>query len=121
MLVALLSVAAYAQTDGEAEKRSATEWDDVEVYEQNRLYPRVNVIPYDDENDIEKWNYFQSSSYILLDEGWVVDYTNDFADRVSEIEKRDFSPKDWQSLVFPDVRWSLGGRVFECRRLAKVA
>ncbi|MBQ9547487.1 MAG: chitobiase/beta-hexosaminidase C-terminal domain-containing protein [Bacteroidales bacterium] len=119
MLVALLSVAAYAQTDGEAEKRSATEWDDVEVYEQNRLYPRVNVIPYDDENDIEKWNYFQSSSYILLDEGWVVDYTNDFADRVSEIEKRDFSPKDWQSLVFPDVRWSLGGRVLRMPTVGK--
>lgn len=119
MLVALLSAVSYAQTDGEAEMRSATEWDDVEVYEQNRLYPRVNVIPYDDENDIEKWNYFQSSSYILLDEGWVVDYTNDFADRVSEIEKRDFSPKDWSPQVYPDVRWLLDGRTLRMPNVGK--
>ncbi|MBR1517137.1 MAG: chitobiase/beta-hexosaminidase C-terminal domain-containing protein [Bacteroidales bacterium] len=111
-MLLMLSVIAYAQTDegGDRQKRDATEWRDHEVYEQNRLYPRVNVIPYDDENDIEKWGYYQQSAYIWLDEGWHGDYTEDFVDRVAEIESPDFDGKKWPEVPILDVRWMKDGK-----------
>ena len=36
------------------------EWNDVEVFEQHKLYPRANVIPYGNENAIEKNGYAES-------------------------------------------------------------
>ena len=33
------------------------EWNDVEIFEQNKLYPRANVIPYGSDNAIEKNRY----------------------------------------------------------------
>ena len=50
-----VAVLLVAQTDevGETAARSGMEWSDIEIFEQNRLHPRVNVIPYDDENVIE--------------------------------------------------------------------
>ena len=32
----------------------ADEWNDIEVFEQHKLYPRANVVSYGNEDDIEK-------------------------------------------------------------------
>ncbi len=115
LLVVLLSVLpffAFAQQDDSdlPASRNANEWNDISVFEQNRLYPRVNVVPYDDENDIEHLAFRRSSSYLPL-EDWRVSYTSDFVDRVDEFENvKGFSAASWQYVELPDARWMHNGK-----------
>lgn len=107
VLMAVLPFVLLAQDDEAIEtgKYTGNEWRTPEVFAQNRLPQRANIIPYDDENGIEKWDYRQSSAYLPLDEGWRVDYTTDYADRVAEIEDPSFAPSGWAAIELPDVRW----------------
>ena len=43
------------------------EWNDVEVFEQHKLYPRANVIPYGNENAIEKNG--ETTAYEIVNTG----------------------------------------------------
>lgn len=119
----MLLVSASAQNDDPREKaeRTGSEWNDIEVFEQNRFRTRTNVIPYDDENGIEKWEYLESSRYVLLDEGWKVDYTPHFIDRATEIEGKTFNPSKWQPIEWPDVRWLAGGKAIRMPNVGRGA
>ena len=66
----LLCVALVAQAQrGDDDTPTVAAWKDTERASENTTYPRANVIPYGDENGIEKWQYDQSPFYIVLDDG----------------------------------------------------
>ncbi len=41
------------------------------TFEENKIYPRVNVVPYDNEKDISKLGYHKSSSYMNINGEWL--------------------------------------------------
>ena len=55
---------------GKLQAQDLEELESFSVYEQNKHYPRTNVIPYDNEKDIAKLHYHKSSSYMNLNGSW---------------------------------------------------
>lgn len=52
------------------------------TFEENKIYPRVNVVPYDNEKDISKLGYRKSSSYMNINGEWLFKLGN--GDKVLE-------------------------------------
>lgn len=103
----LVCGAAVAQSkkDKSAESVSVNdEWSDVEVFEQHKLYPRANVIPYGNENAIEKNAYEESPYYISLNGEWRMMLKSSFDSRPSNIEKKDFTTEGWPTVTVPSAR-----------------
>ena len=86
------------------------EWNDVEIFEQHKLYPRANVIPYSNENDIEKNNYIESPYYVSLNGEWHIDVSSEFDDRITNMEQKDFSASGWPTVTIPDGKRTLPSR-----------
>ncbi|MBP5516408.1 MAG: chitobiase/beta-hexosaminidase C-terminal domain-containing protein [Bacteroidales bacterium] len=86
------------------------EWNDVEIFEQHKLYPRANVVPYANENAIEKNDYAHSPYYVSLNGEWHMDLKKGFANRPTNMEQKDFSAAGWPTVVVPSARWSDGSK-----------
>lgn len=84
------------------------EWNDVEIFEQNKLYPRANVIPYGSDNAIEKNRYTLSPYYVSLNGEWHMKLSPDFGSRPKNIEQKDFSAQDWPVVTVPSARLKSG-------------
>lgn len=93
------------------------EWNDVEIFEQNKLYPRVIVVPYADENDIEENKYASSPYYVSLNGEWHLDLQRDVNDRPKDIEMKGFSGKDWPTVLVPDGQWKEGSKTVQSLQL----
>ena len=74
------------------------------------MTPHVDVTPYSDEDDIEKGNYDNSPYVIVLDGTWKCDIRNDYSDRSSEFESRDFSAEKWSEVSLPCRSWQRNGK-----------
>ena len=88
---------------------SADEWHELEVFEQHKLYPRVNVVPYAEVDDIEKLAYKDSPYYISLNGQWRVVVSRDFLSRPQNMESPDFSTDGWSLCEVPSAAWSEKG------------
>ncbi len=93
------------------------EWNDVEIFEQHKLYPRANVIPYGNENAIEKNNYALSPYYVSLNGEWKMDLKSSYSSRPENIEKKDFSAKDWPTVIVPSAKWMDGRKAVQAPQL----
>lgn len=122
MLCVVASV--QAQRKKSSEPIAEPAWLNVEAASENTVYPRVNVVPYANENGIEKWQYEQSPFYISLDEGMTRQTTghatvlhNDALPKdggAQSIYKREFyAARDWKNYdIFLHVRASATYEVF---------
>ncbi|MBQ7061846.1 MAG: chitobiase/beta-hexosaminidase C-terminal domain-containing protein [Bacteroidales bacterium] len=79
------------------------EWNDVEIFEQHKLYPRANVVPYANENDIEKNAYTESPYYVSLNGEWHMKLSADFGSRPTDMEQKDFTGNAWPTVTVPSA------------------
>ncbi|MBR4715661.1 MAG: hypothetical protein IKP34_05740, partial [Bacteroidales bacterium] len=95
------------------------EWNDVEVFEQHKLYPRANVIPYANENAIEKNGYAESPYYISLNGEWRMTLKPSFGSRPTNIEQKDFSAEGWPVVTVPSAKWQEGTKTVQSKKINK--
>ena len=109
----VLGVCVMAQ-QGKGQKQAAPvldEWNDVEIFEQNKMYPRVNVVPYANENGIEKNAYKESPYYVSLNGKWHLHVSKDFSQRPTDVEQKGFNGNDWPEVNVPAPRIHSGSDV----------
>ena len=88
-LLALVSL--HAQTDAEQNA-----WNDVNVYEINRLYPRTNVVPIG-----EQWSE-------CLNGDWKFKWVETPSKAPTDFYKADFDVSSWKTIKVP-ANWELNG------------
>ena len=93
------------------------EWNDVEIFEQNKLYPRANVIPYANENAIEKNGYMESPYCVSLNGEWKYRLSSSFDSRPTNMEQSDFSAAGWPTTQLPCGRWTEGNKTVQSKKL----
>lgn len=81
-----------------------TEWSDPDVFEQHKLYPRVNVTGYKFENDIEKGAYRSQPYYVSLAGKWSFDIQNAITLR-PDMEDKKLDVSKWGKVVVPNYSW----------------
>lgn len=95
------------------------EWDDAEIFEQHKLYPRGNVVPYGNENAIEKNRYDESPYYISLRGDWRMKLSSSFSSRPTDIEQKGFSAEGWPQVTIPDGAWHERGKGVLSKKVTK--
>ena len=93
------------------------EWNDVEIFEQHKLYPRANVVSYGNENAIEKNAYAESPYYVSLNGEWRMKLNSSFDSRPANIEQKDFSAQGWPTVTVPCAKWYDGGKAVQTKKL----
>ena len=120
MALSLLAGANAQSRKGKADAAPVvTEWNDVEIFEQHKLYPRSNVIPYANENDIEKNGYTESPYYIRLSGDWHITLSSSFGGRPTDMEQKSFAPQGWPDVAVPDAVWKLRGKGVQTKKITK--
>lgn len=107
--------AQFKKGNSAADEFVQDEWRDVDVFEQHKLYPRANVIPYSNENDIEKNKYTSSPYYVDLNGSWRA-VTTDYSGRPQQMEKKDFSTQTWSVEQVPSAHWLSGKKTVQSPR-----
>lgn len=95
------------------------EWNDVEIFEQHKLYPRANIIPYGNENAIEKNGYAESPYYVSLNGEWHLLLKSNFGSRPTNIEQKDFSAQGWPTIAVPSGRLREGKKPVYVKKVMK--
>lgn len=110
-MLAVVSAGAQSKKKGNADTQAQrlTEWCDAEIFEQNRVYPRSNVVPFSNENGIEQWKYNESAYYISLNGQWKYDLRKDVTAR-PDPEVKTFSTEGWKTVNVPSVQMVLNGK-----------
>lgn len=111
-----------AQSKKDKSTETATvvdEWNDVDVFEQHKLYPRANVIPYGNENDIEKNAYAASPYYINLNGEWRMKLTSSFDGRPANVEDKNFTTEGWPVVTVPSARLYDGNKTIQSKKINK--
>ncbi len=93
------------------------EWNDVEIFEQHKLYPRANVIPYGNENDIEKNGYENSPYYISLNGEWKMKLVSSFNNRPTDMEQKTFSAQEWATTTVPSAHLQDGKNTVQAKKI----
>ena len=124
ILAVALALSAISVADAQIRKSNdadpvVDEWNDVEIFEQNKLYPRSNVIPYGDENGIEKNKYEESPFYVSLNGEWRMSLSKDFGGRAKNIEQKDFSSQGWPTVTVPASSWTEGRKTVQAKKVMK--
>ncbi len=100
LLVTLFSsLSIMAQT---SEQMNA--WNDVNIFEINKLYPRTNVVPLDANLD----DYTHSPYYILLNGDWKFHWTASPGKAPADFQRPDFDASAWKTIPVP-ANWELNG------------
>lgn len=100
ILVIFLFINCFAQNQ--------TEWQDPTVFEINRIYPRVNVVPYADENAINMLDYEHSPYFQTLNGMWKFNWVANANERPKDFYRVDFQDKDWTEFPVP-ANWEMNG------------
>lgn len=114
LLIALcLCASASAQflTKSRIPPRPNDEWRDVNIFEQHKLYPRVNVVPYVNEDDIEKLNYQESPHFVSLSGMWKMRSSYEYQDIAEEVENKEFSVEGWKDVNVPSLDYNVNSSV----------
>lgn len=98
LLTAQLSFTANAQNA----------WDDVSTFEINKLYPRTNVVPYDQEADVFVLNYLNSPYLKCLNGNWKFMWVPKPTDVPIDFYKIDYDTRSWGTIPVPG-NWELYG------------
>jgi beta-galactosidase len=83
-------------------------WNDVSVYEINKIYPRCNVIPYEQESEISNLLYQKSPYYKNINGLWKFKWVEKPADKPADFFREDFDDNAWGTIVVPG-NWELNG------------
>lgn len=121
ILALFVTIGANAQLfkkNSTTSEASTPAWQDNEVVSQNTVYPHANVIPYGNENDIEKWQYSQSPYYVSLNDDWLLDLQNNVSLAPDPTAKA-YSP-DGQTVSLPASQWKNSGKVMKVAAPNKV-
>jgi len=81
-------------------------WNDLSVYQVNKMAPRTNVIPYSDENGIDELQYHNSEFYRCLNGDWLFHYSKAPQLKPEGFYNLGYDPIDWKSIVVPG-NWEL--------------
>ena len=105
----VLPMCAFAQKNSKPSSAPVlTEWSDPDVFEQHKLYPRVNVTGFQYENDIEKGAYRMQPYYVSLAGKWQFDLQKSVSAR-PDMENKKLDVSKWAKVTVPDCRWKDGG------------
>lgn len=111
----------FAQTKKAAEENLARdEWRDMEVFEQNKLYPRANVVAYANENGIEKRSYSESPYRVSINGEWRCKVVTSASQKPNP-EKKGFSYEGWSLQEVPMSRIAADGKAAEVPALKKLS
>ncbi len=91
LMLCLLMTSLYAQTESELNA-----WNDVNVYEINRLYPRTDVVPTG-----EEWSQ-------CLNGDWKFNWVDSPSKAPAEFYKEGYNASGWKTLKVP-ANWELNG------------
>lgn len=83
-------------------------WNDVTVCEVNRVSPRTNVIPYEDEKGIYNLDYRQSPYYQCLNGEWKFNWVEKPADKPQGFYATSYDVSSWKTIPVPG-NWELNG------------
>lgn len=83
-------------------------WNDVSVCQVNKLAPRVNVIPYSDENGIENLEYQKSSYYKCLNGNWKFNWVETPSSKSDGFFEQGYDVSGWNEIKVPG-NWELNG------------
>lgn len=104
----LLSVMLLSLTLNAQKTRIGQWWNDLSVYQFNKMPPRTNVIPYSDENGVENLEYMNSSYYMNLNGYWKFFFIESPEKEIGQFYSKDFNTNDWDSIAVPG-NWELNG------------
>lgn len=83
-------------------------WNDVYVCEVNKLSPRTNVIPYQDEKGINNLEYRQSPYYQCINGDWKFNWVEKPADKPLGFYTQGYDVSKWGTIPVPG-NWELNG------------
>lgn len=83
-------------------------WNDVSVFEVNKVVPRTNVIPYQDENGIKNLEYRNSPFYKCINGKWKFNWVERPADKPQGFYEVGYDVSSWDLLAVPS-NWELNG------------
>ena len=83
-------------------------WNDVSVCSVNKVAPRTNVIPYQDEKGIDNLGYRQSPYYQCINGNWKFHWVERPADKPEGFYEADYDVASWGEMPVPG-NWELNG------------
>lgn len=83
-------------------------WNDVSVFAVNKVQPRTNVIPYQDENGINNLEYRQSPYYQCINGTWKFNWVERPADKPEVFYAEGYDVTSWGSIPVPG-NWEMNG------------
>ena len=83
-------------------------WNDVSVYQVNKVAPRTNVIPYQDENGINNLEYRESPYYQCINGKWKFHWVEKPADKPQGFYAEGYDVSSWNTIQVPS-NWELNG------------
>ncbi|MDO5341670.1 MAG: glycoside hydrolase family 2 TIM barrel-domain containing protein [Bacteroidia bacterium] len=96
-------------TNFEVSAQSVGEWwNDVSVFQMNKMKPRTNVIPYSDEKGIENLDYQHSDFYKSLNGNWNFYWVETPSEKPDDFYKLGYDVSAWDKIVVPG-NWELNG------------
>ena len=83
-------------------------WNDVTVCEVNKVAPRTNVIPYQDEKGINNLEYRQSPYYKCLNGDWKFNWVESPSEKPVDFYKEGYDVSLWNTIPVPG-NWEMNG------------
>ena len=83
-------------------------WNDVSVCQVNKLAPRTNVIPYQDEGGINNLDYRRSPYYQCINGDWKFNWVEKPADKPQGFYELGYDVSSWNTIPVP-ANWELNG------------
>ena len=83
-------------------------WNDVAVFAVNKVAPRTNVIPYQDEKGINDLEYRQSPYYKCINGNWKFNWVERPADKPAGFQTEGYDVSSWGSIPVPG-NWEMNG------------
>lgn len=83
-------------------------WNDVTVFAVNKVVPRTNVIPYQDEKGINNLEYRQSPYYQCINGNWKFNWVEKPADKSEGFYVEGYDVTSWGSIPVPG-NWEMNG------------
>ncbi len=106
----LLPYCSYSQKKSKSSTAPVlSEWSDPDVFEQHKIYPRVNVTGFGYENDIERGSYRSQPYYVSLAGKWSFDLQSSVNSRPN-MEDKKLDVSKWQKVNVPNYGWKSGGK-----------
>lgn len=120
LTVVMIPFSLYSQKGSKATTAPVlSEWSDPDVFEQHKLYPRVNVVGYKYENDIAKGDYRTSPYYVSLAGKWSFDIQNAVGFR-PDMENKKLDVSGWGKVIVPNYVWHYNGEKVKIPEIGNV-